>query len=154
MRWNLAVCVLAVFLVPGCSGPPDPKVLIEERIDEAVELAESREADRLLEFVSDGYLDDDGRNKETVGQIVRYHLFQNRSVHLLHKVRWIEITEPGLAEVVVVIAVAGSPIEGIEQIGQIQADLLRFDVEMAEEEEGEWRLTGSTWERATATDFF
>ena len=88
-----------------------------------------------------------------VGQIVRYYLFQNRSVHLLHKVRFIDIVEPGRADVVVLVAVAGSPIEGIEQIGQMQADLLRFDIRMIEEEKGEWRLAGSAWERATATDF-
>ena len=47
---------------------------------------------------------------------------------------------------------AGAPIAGVEDLVKLRADLYRFDFSLGDEE-GEWKLTGAVWRRATAKDF-
>lgn len=152
MRRVLALWLAAVWLA-GCPGGSDPRERVRDRIDEAVGLAEARAIGRLVELVSDRYRDGRGRDADAVRGMARLYLAQNRSIHLLHRIPSIELPEPGEAEVVVLVAAAGRPIEGVGQLGEIRADLLRFDLHLIEER-GAWRLVGMSWEPAAATDFF
>ena len=149
----LAFVPASACLLAACSARPDPREVIEARIGEAIQLAEARDTGGLLDLVSDRYRDERGGTKEELRQTLRYYFFQNRSVHLFHKIHWIEIAEPGVAEVAVVVAMAGSPIEGLGQIAEMQADVLRFDLRLAEEN-GEWRVIRSDRNPAGPGDFF
>jgi hypothetical protein len=146
--------LLVSILACACSEPPDPEERLRARIAEAVAAAEARDTKTLLGFVSDRYADDAGRDKRGVGRNLRFQFHRNRTIHIFHKVRRVEITEPGSAHVILLVAVAGAPIEGIEQIGDVRAELLRFDLEMVEEDGDEWRVIRGDWERATPADFF
>jgi hypothetical protein len=110
------------------------------------------DAAAMKPLVSETYLDDRGQNKQAVVAMLTFYFMRHDSVHLLTRVESIAIPGDGTATASVFVAMAGTPILGVEHLAGIRADLYRFDFELADED-GEWRVTGATWRRARPHDF-
>ena len=114
--------------------------------------AEARDVGALREHVSDSYSDRRGNDARALAGIASFYFMQHRSVHLLTRVRHVEVSAPGEARAVALVAMAGTPISGPEALAGLRASLYSFDLRLREED-GAWRVASAEWEPATADDF-
>jgi hypothetical protein len=151
----LATCAAAAVgaLALACSGDPaSPEERVRAVLAALEEGAQKRNAGDMKEHVSEGYSDAQGNDKRAVAQLVAFHLLRNQSVYLLTRVRSVEIAAPGQARAEVLVAMAGTKIEGPEALLALRADLYRFDLGFAEED-GDWRVRSAEWRPASVDDF-
>lgn len=151
-RPALALLALAFAAASGCGGPPpSPEEEIRQMIAEAEEHASARDLPALRERIAEDYQDAYGRDRAEVVSIVRFHFLRNQVVHLLVRVREIEVDPKGRARVRALVATAGRPIPALEALADGGADLLWMDFEVARRD-GEWAVTSAAWERARLED--
>ena len=115
--------------------------------------AEAKNAGAMKEHVSETYADAHGNDKRAIAQLVAFHLLRNQSVYLLTRVRAVAVEAPGKGRAEVLVAMAGTPIDGPEALLSLRADLYRFDLEFAEEADGAWRIRSAEWRPAAVDDF-
>lgn len=139
---------LVALLVVSCSQSPESPVEAQVRsmIDAAEEFAEAGDVQGFSELLSDEYKDDRGNTKQSLSMLLNYYLSAHRSVHLLTRTPQIDLPDSNSAQMIVFVAMAGSPISGVEQLGSLRADLYHFYVD-AMEEDGKWRIRSSRWGR-------
>lgn len=118
----------------------------------AEKAAEAGDAGLLKSRISESYRDASGRDKQAVAAIVGLQLLQQRSVHLLTRVVSLEIGPPAEARAEVLVAMAGSPIDGPELLAGVRADLYRFDL-VLRDEDGVWGVVSAAWRPAALDDF-
>lgn len=145
--------VLALALaVAACGGPEQPpEARIKTLIAEGEQAAESRDISMLSGLVSDDYQDQRGYDRRTVLRIAQGTFLRNREIHLLTLVRNLQVDDAA-ASARVLVAMAGRPIESVEALINIRADLMRFDVELVREG-GDWLVRSADWRRAELNDF-
>ena len=69
------------------------------------------------------------------------------------QIRSVRLTEPGVVQAEILVAVADVDITDVRALGSIPADLLRFDLVFVEEDRGTWRLLEAEWGSAGPADF-
>jgi hypothetical protein len=135
----------------GCGDAPvSPEDRIRATLAEAEEAAEQRNARTAKALVSEAYADARGRTKRDIDGLVAFHVLRNRDAHLLTRVARIDFESETEARVVAWVAMAGRPIEGLEDLPGLRADLVRFDLRLRDED---WRVTGADWRRASLSEF-
>jgi hypothetical protein len=149
----LRVSVLSLLvLLAACSSGPDPRKCILDAFNEALESVKAGNARAAGEYLSESYSDARGNNKRAIVQLVSFHLRQHGSIHIMHKVRKLDIADDGTARLVLVAAVAGTPMSMDNPLEQFNADILRIEVDLAEEESCAWRITSADWHPATVEE--
>ncbi len=63
------------------------------------------------------------------------------------------VTAPARGEVTLVVAIASVPIESVVDLNAASADILRIDLQFADEG-GDWKLIRADWTSAEPDDFF
>ena len=154
-RSPVLVALLTVMLsVAACSSEQDsPEVQVRALLEQGEAAAEKRETGILRRMISEKYSDSQGQDKKAVEGLLRYYFLRNESIHLFMHIRQITIPRPDVAQAIVMVAMAAQPIADVEQIERLRADLHRFDLSLAREENGEWKVTRAEWRRAEFTDF-
>lgn len=144
---------LALAWSVACSGEaqtPEERVRAVLAAIEAA--AEARDVAALKEHVSDTYRDAQGNDRRALAGVATMHFLQHDAVHLLTRVRAVELVRDGEAQALALVAMAGTPIESAEWLDSLRADLYRFEVTLREED-GAWRVTAASWSPATSEDF-
>jgi hypothetical protein len=146
--------ILAAAWLPACAAEPDsPEAQIRALLQQAEAAAEEKNVGALKQLLSESYSDDHGQDRQAVAGLLTFTFLRNQSVHLLTRVRSIEFPEPAQARTTVFVAMAGTPIPGIDELPRVRADLYRFDFSLGDEGSGDWRVTRAAWRRASADDF-
>lgn len=147
-RWLIAV----VLIMAGCDGPDQsPEARIKALIADAEAAAEARDISGLEDLVSGKYADRRGYDRQTVLRIAQGLFIRNQKIHLLTVVRDLKVAGE-TASARVLAAMAGRPIDSVQSLANIRAELMRFDVEFAQED-GAWRVRSADWRRADFNDF-
>jgi len=133
-------------------APANPEERVRAVLAAIEAAAEARDVGALKEHVSESYSDPRGNDARALAGIATFHFMQNRSVHLLTRVRHVEVSAPGEARAVALVAMAGTPIPGPEALSGLRANLYYFDLRFREED-GSWRVASAEWQPATADDF-
>jgi len=140
--------LLAALLIAGCGGKPEsPEAQIRALIARAVEAAEAKDVGTLRAMVSDRYSDPHGQDKRAVEALLRLHFLRNESVHLYTRVQSVTVPQPDRARASVLVAMAGVPISSEVELPALRADLHRFDIDFALEDDS-WRVERAVWSRA------
>lgn len=153
-EWLFATMFALVFLLfAGCSPAREtPEMQVRAFLKKAEVAAEARNLSVLQQLVSDNYKDNEGQDKRTIEAIVRYYFLRNESIYLLTRVQAITFPEPSRAQAVVLVAMAGKPITGVQEIERLRADLHRFEITLANENK-EWKAIRVEWRQAELGDF-
>ncbi len=116
----------------------------------------SRERDlRLMkDAVSEQYADPRGRTREDLHGLLTYHYFRNRSIYVLLRIEKLELQSPDAASLVLLAALAGGPISSPQALRELRADVYRFELELEDEGEADWRVRSAGWRPAQIDDFF
>lgn len=114
--------------------------------------AGKKESAALRQMISEKYADSQGQDKKAVEAILRYYFLRNESIHLLTRIRQIGFPRPDVAQADVMVAMAGQPIADAGQLERLRADLHRFEITLAREND-EWKVIRAEWRRAELGDF-
>jgi hypothetical protein len=155
VEWLFATLFALVFpLFAGCLPAREtPEMQVRALLKQAEVAAEARNLSVLRQLVSDHYTDSQGQDKRTIEATLRYYFLRNESIHLLTRVQAITFPEPSHARAVVLVAMAGEPIPGVQEIERLRADLYRFEITLANENK-EWKAIRVEWRQAELGDFF
>lgn len=145
--------VSLVLLFTACSGPDEsPGSRIRTLIEEGVEAGEDRSLDFFRDIIDEDYGDDHGNGKTEVLRILAGYYYRNRSIHLVSHIDEISIDVDGRARAVVIVGMAGSPVEGFEQLLALRADIYRLELDFKMEED--IRLIWASWRRMEPESVF
>lgn len=153
-RWLVLVLILSVAVFTGaCSSErDDPEAQVRARLAQAEAAAEKKDSGVLRRLISEKYSDSQGQDKKAVEAMWRYYFLRHTSIHLLTRIQQIALPKPDMAQVVVMVAMAGQPIASAGELERLRADLHRFDISLVREH-GEWQVTRAEWRRAAFADF-
>jgi|SRR5688572_9651913 hypothetical protein len=144
---------LATSAMLACgSDPESPGRLIRAMVARGETAAEAKDLAALRELVSPRYTDEHDNDRRTVMALVGAHLVRNRAVHLVTRVAGVTLRSPERADVVVLAAMAGRPGDSFDDLRRIRADVYRFDLVVATDENGSWLVERAAWRPADLRD--
>jgi hypothetical protein len=149
----ISIGVLCTILSFGCGQNGDsPEQRIRDDLTALEQAAEEKDLGTLKGAILDSYNDNEGYDKKSVTQLIRLNFLRQQSIHLLTRIKSIELTDVTNANAVVYVAMAGRPLEDTGALVNLSADLFRFQVELVEQG-GEWKVARAQWRRATPDEF-
>lgn len=152
-EFSFIAFVLLFPLLVSCSAERDtPEAQVRALLQRGEVAAEKKESSALRQMISEKYADSQGQDKKTVEAVLRYYFLRNESIHLLTRIRQIGFPRPDIAQADVMVAMAGQPIADAGQLERLRADLHRFEITLAREND-EWKVIRAEWRRAEPGDF-
>ncbi len=153
MRHLTAALLVLLAALPACKREQEPpEAQVRAVMKEVQKAAAAAEVGKLKAFLSDGYNDARGNDRQAIAQLLTFHYMRHRSHHVFSLVRSVDALAPDAVKVVALAALAGQPIEGPEALADIHADLFRFTFHFALEDD-DWLCVRVDWERARPPDF-
>lgn len=145
----LVVAVLALQL--AACAPETPRDRVVALVHEAEAAVEARKVPRLRPLVSPEFLGPGSMDREEALAIARRYLLIHRDLYVLSRVAR---AAPEGQEIYAVVyaALAGRPIESPQMLSSLDAQIMRFDLILSEDDRGELRVTRADWAPATARD--
>lgn len=136
----------------ACGGDAKPPEQQISQLNNSAELAvETKDVSALKDMVSDNF--EAGQyNKSSIIRLVQLYLLRHRTIHLYSLTRSLQVIDEDNAVVEVLVAMAGEPIGHADQLFDLRADLMRFNVSYVRDQD-EWKVVGAEWRRATVNDF-
>lgn len=146
--------VLAVFLLlllAGCGGDEESPEQQIRALIESMELAlESGSVTDAAQWIAANYADSYHPNKRAVVRSLFGYTRRHRNIHLFTRIQQIEVeADRSVANAVVQVAMTAQPVDSVERLVALKADLYRFEVDFAwDEAEERWLIGHSRWKRA------
>ena len=143
-----ALSLWLTLALSGCGGeadtPEDRVRALIGHMEESVEAGSIRQAADLLH---DRYTDPRHQSKSAAMRTLFGITRRHRGIHLFSLVRAVELApQQDAATAVVFVGMTGVPVDSLEALISLKADLYRFDLGLVEED-GDWRILSSRWER-------
>jgi hypothetical protein len=148
----LALLALLVVLLGACGGTDTPEERARAYIDQVAESASERDWRAFDAYVADDYSDTQGLDKAAVLAIVTRYILANQRIHVFKRVADVRVKDPQHVSAVVFAALAGQPVERIEDLAGMTADLYRFEIELATTAGGTFQVTRGDWRPAEAQE--
>ena len=146
-----SICLLAAAL--ACGGDPlSPEEQVRTVIETMEQAAEEGDVSAFKAIVSESYQDHYGHDKRSLAAYVTYHVMRHSHRRFFARVRSVEIRDDGRAEVVVVAAISGREVSGIEEWVGLHGDVYKIDMDLDDEGDGDWRVVWAQWKRTPPTD--
>ncbi|MDO8704245.1 MAG: hypothetical protein Q7J84_04790 [Sulfuricaulis sp.] len=140
-------------LLVSCSPPENsPEAQVRTLLKRGETATEKKETGVLRQMISEKYVDSQGQDKRAIEAILRYYFMRHDSIHLLMRIQSIAFPQPGQAQAIVLVAMAGQPISDVQELERLRADLHRFEIILANENK-EWKVIRAEWRRAEPADF-
>lgn len=142
--------LLALVLVGGCARDgetPEQRITaVIEGVEQAVEEGSVKSAAALLD---PGYRDEWHANRAAASRSLFGYLQRHRGVHLFTVIRSIALADDArTAQAVVYVAMTGVPVDSVETLIALRADLYRFDIELGLDADDAWRVRTARWQPA------
>lgn len=152
---SLVLALGLILLTSACTSAPkeSPEDQIRALIAKGEKAAEEKDLGTLKDLLSDTYQDEQGNKKPEIMKILAFHLMRNASVHLLTRVRTIELPAPTNAKATVYVGMAGGKLESLDDLLRYRADLYRVDFTATAEAPKQWKVTSAKWRPAEMSDF-
>jgi hypothetical protein len=137
--------VLVVALLAGCRSRATPEQQVRAVIARAADAAEDKDLKTLAGLVSDRFAGPEGMDRAAVVQLLQLQFVRYPAIHVLVRVPSVGFAEPGTAQVTLLAAMASLPLKTPGDLTRAGADIYRFDLILAEESKGQWRVQSATW---------
>lgn len=160
---QLAVWLTSIFFALSLCSCSDKTISEEDQIkaviNKAVTAAENKELGVLIDLMAEGYSDKYNSDRKQAGKMLRLYFFRNKSIHLITKIKAIEILDETTQQTTgddkrailqIYIGLAGRPVKDESPIN-VRADLLLFTMDMVKDD-GDWLVEKADWKRASPDD--
>ena len=135
-----------ILLQAGCGGPEvSPEQRVRDLIDQGEAAAEQRSIGFFADRIADEFESKDGMGRRELVRLLQGYFLRHQSIHLLVKTESVK-NEGGRIHALVYAGMAGSPVEGFEQLLAMRAGLYRFELEFSGDDEP--MLLNARWRRA------
>ena len=137
--------IAACLVLPGaCSSDKSAEALFLDTLAAMEQAIEDRDINEFMEYVSESYQDAQGRSRKDIRRIAQLHVLRNRNLHIYRHVTQMAVVDEQYANTVIFVALAGQPIESVESLASMRAELMRFEVSF---EFGEkWQVVSAQWQ--------
>ncbi|HHH39145.1 MAG TPA: hypothetical protein ENK50_06185 [Sedimenticola sp.] len=135
-------------MLVACAAGETPEQQLRAWVAQGEAAVESRSVSGFAAQVSARYRDRQGRNRRQLLALAARYFLGHRDIHLLTRIRRIELIDRQRARLTLLVAMAGRPFPDPQRLPGFRADLYRFQLALAREQ-GEWRLTGAEWRRSS-----
>jgi hypothetical protein len=152
MRAAIA-CLASLAILSACTDPATPEDRIRAFMSEIERASRDKDVSAVKNAISENYRDAHGRLQRDIHSIITLQYLRQREIYLLTRIESLELPSPTEAHVVVLGAMAGTPIEAADALRKIRADVYRFDLQLRDER-GSWRVVSGDWRPAILEDFF
>lgn len=142
---------LILLLLTGCSEEITPDALLRQTIDQAQESAENRDLGEFMAVISEDYKDEGNRRWKDIRALAQLQFIRNPKIHTLKRITRLVFIDDNTAEVTVLVALAGRPIDNASALSGLRAELMQFELDLKLKEE--WQIVHASWQRAEITDF-
>lgn len=146
------MCITVLLWACG-GGQSTPEDEVRTLFREAEAAAAVKDVAALRGVIADDYADEEGRDKRAIDGLIRFYMLRHQGIHVLTQVKALTFPEPLKAQAVILVATAGTPIGGAEELERIQANLHRFDVDVVRQGKAGWKVTRAVWRHAAISDF-
>jgi hypothetical protein len=146
------VAALLALLLAACGGPDTPEERARAFIDQVAESASERAWRAFDAYVADDYGDERGLDKAAVLGLVTRYILANQRIYVFKRVADLRVQDPAHVSAVVYAALAGQPVERVEDLAGMTADLYRFEIELTATAGGAFQVTRGDWRPAQAQE--
>ena len=154
-RRHLCINLFLLLIISNLIACSDEELPLEQQIsqlnDRAELAAENKDIGALKDMVSDSFKSGP-YDKKSIVQLVQLYMLRHRTIHLYSLTKSLQAIDENNAVAEILVAMAGQPIERADQLVSLRADLMRFNVSYARDED-EWKVIRTEWKRATVEDF-
>ena len=148
---RLLVIAACVVLTGACRRANSAEALFRDALEAMEQAIEDRDINEFMETISESYQDAQGRSRKDIRRIAQLHALRNRNLHIYRYATQMLVVDEQYANTVIFVALAGQPIESVESLASMRAELMRFEVSF---EFGEkWQVVSAQWKRAGINDF-
>ena len=145
----LVVCLTLAACGGGQISAEDRVRALIDTVEQSIEAGSVRKTVNLLHA---DYTDPRHTGRQAASRTLFGIMQRHRDIHLFTLTKTVELTpQQDSATAVVFVAMTGIPVESVEALISVKADLYRFELALVEEE-GEWRILSSRWQRVDPRD--
>ena len=134
-----------VVLVAACGRGESPEQQVRAVVTTGEAAAEARDLSALMDLVSPGYEDEQGRDRAELRRYVHGYLIANQSIRLLTRIDRVEFPYRDMARVDLTVGSLGREATADDSL-DFAADVQRLSIEL-QLDEGEWKVTRAALER-------
>jgi hypothetical protein len=149
--YSLIIGISCIFT--ACSDEKSPEDQVNEYIESAKTAAQERSLGDFKALISDHFKGKNGYQKRDLSGLATGYFFQNKNIYLLTKTKSIYFPTPDQAEVQLVVAMAGQPINDAASLVSFRARIYAFDLVLNRQDE-KWLLENARWSPANSKDLF
>lgn len=113
---------------------------------------EERKLGRIVEYVSEDYGDETGRNIKDIKRAIQIQLMRHKSLYVFSVIKDVQWSGDNKAIVEIAAAMGGKPMESASILTSVRADMILFSVNFVLEDEV-YKVKGATWTWAAPSDF-
>ena len=149
-----SVVIFITLILISCSSEKEltKEQILHQSIAEIESRFEERSLSKIVEYVSESYKDETDRNLKDIKRAIQIQLMRHKSLYVFSVVKNIEWTGDKLATVEIAAAMGGKPIESASILTSVRADMVKFTVDFALEDEV-YKVQSAIWRRADPSDF-
>ena len=147
LRRCLALGALVLILAACGSEPDSPETRVREMVDAMQAAVERRSVQDAAALLASDYRDARHASKREAVATLFAYLRRNRQIHLFTLIDDLEVAAGRQAATAsVLVAMAGVPLESLETVISLRADLYRFEMTLVQEGD-DWVIGESSWQR-------
>lgn len=141
----LLLIVMLTGWLGACSKESTPESRIIALIEEGELAAEDRNLGFFRDVIAQDYTDAKGLSRDEFLRMLAGYFYRNRTIHLISRTEDVVVEDSKSARAVVIVGMAGSPVEGFDQLLTLRADLYRLELEFNMAKDIQLRY--ARWER-------
>ena len=138
-------------MLAGCGETNSSEDAFRQTLTKMEQSIEQRNVDDFMDHINENYSDSQSRDRDDIRRIAMLHVLRNKNLHLFRHTTSMQFVENESAQVVVLVAIAGRPIDSVESLSTLNAELMKFHVDFVFDQE--WTAISADWSRASLNDF-
>ena len=144
---------LIVLILCSCNGEKLSKEqLLRQSIAEIESRFESRKLSQVVEYVDEGYADQQGRNLKDVKRVIQLQIMRHQTLFIVSQIKNIQWIGENQAQVEITAAMTGRDVKDVSLLKSIRADKVSFDVRFVRQND-KFVVSSAAWRHAYPADF-
>jgi len=145
---RLLTIIFSCFILAACSGDPtSPEQQVRNSLSAMETAAQERSMSDFMSYVSDGYSDHHGNNKDALKRLLQLLFLRNQKINIFTLVKSIEINND-LAKVEISAAMASREVDLSQETNRLKADTQRFSITLIPNKNNDtWLVQSASWQQ-------